>query len=119
MRSTACVASAVPGKKRGDRRRRSRCDAKLRSGTAFAVCGLALNDTEGTPEEERPRRMVLQMPARPKDLVVVVDEDGGDLRRSFSVVSECELKHWRYHEPPYSEKLGVGFAMLAGEPVQL
>jgi len=122
MRSAACAVSVVPGKRCGGGQRRRRCNATLESSDAPAICrprggsvrSPVPDDAESESEEEGP-----SLSMHSKDLVVVVDEDGEDSRTSFNVVSECELEHWEYHEPPYGEKLGIGFAMLASEPAQL
>jgi hypothetical protein len=96
MHNSACAVSAVPGKRRASAR------------------APVLRDAERASEEEG-----RWLPARPKGLIVIVGEDAKDPRASSSVVSESELKHWEYHEPTYSEKLAIGFAMLASEQARL
>jgi len=125
----AIVPRTVPARRRVVPRRCRRCDARLRDGNRSGMCSPCyatlhaslLREAEelverATEEEERAARLV---PARPKDLVVAADENDDPPRPTCNIVPESELRHWRYVEPPYGEKLRIGFAMLAGEPVRL
>jgi hypothetical protein len=67
--------------------------------------------------EERSDCAILLTTARPKGLVVFADP--ADKRPTCAIVAECELEDWQYEEPPYGEKLRIGFKMIAGEPVRL
>ena len=73
---------------------------------------------EKSPAEKITGCVARFAPARPKNLVVIVGEDEKDSRPSSGVLTECEIRECRFVEPSYSEKLCVGFAMLAGEHVR-
>ena len=104
----------------GDRRCR-RCNAKLRSGNRLDMCRpcqSAIHRRPGETDcEKRSGCAAFLTTARPKDLVVFADP--ADKRPTCAIVAECELEDWQYEEPPYGEKLRIGFKMIAGEPVQL
>lgn len=125
----AIVPRTAPARRARDPRRCRRCNARLRDGNRSGMCSPCyatlhaslLREAEelverAREEKERAARLV---PARPKDLVVAADENDDPPRPTCTIVPECELEHWRYEEPSDDEKLEIGFAMLAGEHVQL